>query len=78
MCQFGTWFAPTSCYLPGGTFIGCRGAHLFQLPCTKEREWEEPRRECRPTITSGSTVDEDVCSRCGLVVPFISNSRQDP
>ena len=31
--------------LPRGTFIGCRDAHLFQPLCTKEREWEEPRRD---------------------------------
>ena len=63
MCQLGPWFAPTSCYLPGGTFIGCRGAHLFQLLCTKGREWEEPRRRPRPTITSGSIEATSECQR---------------
>src|SRR5947209_20562152 len=30
--------------VPRGIFVGCCDAHLTRPSCTKEHEWEEPRR----------------------------------
>jgi hypothetical protein len=49
--------------LPRNTFIGCRDAHSIQSFCTNERDWDEPKRRSRPTITSGSNEATSACQQ---------------